>query len=170
MARSRTRAPSSTTTQIVRVNGARVRITTRNGKVTTKPAPPLEWELQAAQVAALRRLPSFQKRFLLAGDMNSAKRGPKAQAQAVATGMTSGEPDLRIYGENGRLLLIENKVGNSRLSPAQKDRHEALQRLGFTVLVIRATTTEEAAGMAVIAVLDWLDGPQHDADAAHQAA
>ncbi|MBJ6135021.1 VRR-NUC domain-containing protein [Ochrobactrum sp. Q0168] len=158
MARNRTRAPSPTTvtTQITRINGARVKITTRNGRVTTKPALPLEWELQAAQVASLRRLPQYQRRFLLAGDMNASKRGPRAQAQAIATGMTSGEPDLRIYGEYGRLLLIENKVGQGRLSPAQKDRHKALERLGYTVLIIRATTTTEAAEQAVTAVLGWL--------------
>ncbi len=157
MAGNRTRAPSSTTTtQITRINGARVKVTTRAGKVTTKPAPPIEWELQAAQVASLRRLPQYQRQFLLAGDMNASKRGPRAQAQAIATGMTSGEPDLRIYGEYGRLLLIENKVGQGRLSPAQKDRHAALQRLGYTVLVIRATTTTEAAERAVTAVLEWL--------------
>ncbi|MCO7728641.1 VRR-NUC domain-containing protein [Brucella intermedia] len=159
MARSRTRAPSSTTattTQITRINGARVKITTSNGRVTTKAAPPLEWELQAAQVASLRQLPQYQRQFLLAGDMNASKRGPRARAQAIATGMTSGEPDLRIYAEHGRLLLIENKVGQGRLSPAQKDRHAALQRLGYTVLVIRATTTIEAAERAVTAVLGWL--------------
>lgn len=159
MARNRTRAPSSTTattTQITRINGARVKITTKAGKVTTKPALPLEWELQAAQVSALRRLPQYQREFLLAGDMNASKRGPRAQAQAIATGMTSGEPDLRIYGECGRLLMIENKVGQGRLSPAQKERHAALQRLGYTVLVIRAATTTEAAEKAVTAVLEWL--------------
>ena len=160
MARNRTRAPSSTapstTTQITRINGARVKITTKAGKVTAKPALPLEWELQAAQVSALRRLPEYQRQFLLAGDMNASKRGPRAQAQVIATGMTSGEPDLRIYGECGRLLMIENKVGQGRLSPAQKDRHKALERLGYTVLIIRATTTTEAAEQAVTAVLGWL--------------
>lgn len=161
MARSHTRAPSSTTTtvtkiQTVRINGARVKITTKAGKVTTKPALPLEWELQAAQVSALCRLPQYRRQFLLAGDMNASKRGPRARAQAIATGMTSGEPDLRIYGEYGRLLLIENKVGQGRLSPAQKDRHAALERLGYTVLVLRAATTTEAAERAVTAVLEWL--------------
>ncbi len=70
MARSRTRAPLSTTTtvtktQTVRINGARVKISTKSGNVTTKPALPLEWELQAAQVSALRRLPQYQRQFLL---------------------------------------------------------------------------------------------------------
>ncbi len=141
MARSRTRAPLSTTTtvtktQTVRINGARVKISTKSGNVTTKPALPLEWELQAAQVSALRRLPQYQRQFLLAGDMNASKRGPMAQAQAIATGITSGEPDLRIYGEFGRLLMIENKVGQGGLSPAQKDRQAALQRLGYPAQLI----------------------------------
>lgn len=156
---------TSVSTQTVRINGARVKITTKAGKVTTKPALPLEWELQAAQVSALRRLPQYQREFLLAGDMNASKRGPRAQAQAIATGMTSGEPDLRIYGEYGRLLMIENKVGQGRLSPAQKDRHAALRRLGYTVMVIRAITTTEAAEKAVTAVLGWLaqeKGKQHE--------
>lgn len=104
---------SSTTTQTVRINGVRTLLTTRNGKVTSTPALPLEWELQAAQVRRLRNLPEYGKQFLLAGDMNSAKRGPKAQAQAVATGMTPGEPDLRIYLIGGRLASIENKVGKA---------------------------------------------------------
>ncbi len=57
-------------------------------------------------------------RILLAGDQNAAKRGPKAQTQALATGMTPGEPDLRIYLTGGRLRMIENKVGKGKLSPA----------------------------------------------------
>lgn len=162
-------ARTSTTTQTVRINGARVKITTKAGKVTTKPALPLEWELQSAQVSALRRHPEYGKRFLLAGDMNASKRGPKAQAQALATGMTAGEPDLRIYAEHSRLLLIENKVGRGPLSPAQKDRHAALQRLGYTVMVIRATATEEAASDAVRAVEAWLALPAIDATTAQAA-
>jgi hypothetical protein len=41
-------------------------------------------------------MPEYGKEFLLAGDQNAAKRGPKAQAQAesLAAGMTAGEPDL----------------------------------------------------------------------------
>lgn len=150
------KAKPTRTTQTVRLNGARVKITTANGKVTTKPAPPLEWELQAAQVKALRALPEYQHRFLLAGDQNAARRGPRAQQQAVATGMTAGEPDLRIYGENGRLLMIENKVGKGRLSTAQVDRHAALKRMGYEVHTVSANSHEEAANVAVSLVLMWL--------------
>lgn len=145
------------TTQTTRINGARVVIkTAASGKVTVKPALPQEWELQAAQVRALRHLPEYSKRFLLAGDMNAAKRGATAQAQALASGLTPGEADLRIYGEGGRLLLIENKVGNASLTESQKVRHPALAALGHPVTVIRATTTEDAAAQAVALVRGWL--------------
>lgn len=154
--RALTRAPPTKTTQIVRINGIRTKIMTKAGKVTTTPALPLEWELQAAQVRRLRNLPEYGKQFLLAGDMNSGKRGPTAQAQAIATGMTPGEPDLRIYLIGGRLASIENKVGKGRLSPAQRDRHAALVRLGHIVEVVSATTEQEAADQAVRLVKGWL--------------
>lgn len=147
---------AKTTTQTVRINGVRTKITTRNGKVTTAAALPLEWELQAAQVRRLKQMSEYGKQFLLAGDMNSAKRGPTAQAQAVATGMTSGEPDLRIYLIGGRLGLIENKVGKSRLSIAQRDRHAALAQIGHIVEVISAVNEQDAADQAVALVKGWL--------------
>lgn len=165
MARTARPAHASTkTTQIVRINGIRTKITTKAGKVTTAPALPLEWELQAAQVRRLRSMPEYGKQFLLAGDMNSAKRGPKAQAQAIATGMTPGEPDLRIYLIGGRLASIENKVGKGRLSPAQRDRHAALAKLGHIVEVISATTQKDAADQAVALVLGWLAANKSTAD------
>ena len=152
-----TKTKPKTTTQTVRINGVRTKITTKAGKVTTKRALPLEWELQAAQVRRLRAMPEYGKQFLLAGDMNSAKRGPTAQAQAIATGMTPGEPDLRIYLIGGRLASIENKVGKGRLSPAQRDRHAALAKLGHIVEVISATSEQDAADQAVALVRVWLN-------------
>ncbi|MBO9124865.1 MULTISPECIES: VRR-NUC domain-containing protein [unclassified Rhizobium] len=151
---------SKTSTQTTRMSGRRVRIVTRvsstGTKVTVTDAPPEEWELQAAQVRALRAMPEYGKEFLLAGDMNAERRGPKARFKAVATGMTAGEPDLRIYVTGGRLLLIENKVGKGRLTPEQVKRHEDLRRLGFTVEVLRAVSTTDAASQAVALVRVWL--------------
>jgi hypothetical protein len=147
-----------TTTQTVRINGIRTKITTRNGKVTTSPSLPLEWELQAAQVRHLRQLPQYGTQFILAADMNAERRGPKARTIALASGMTAGEPDLRIYASGGRLLLIENKVGRGRLSPAQVDRHAALTRLGFRVVVLRATSEEDAIAQVVEAVMSFVVG------------
>lgn len=148
-------------TQTTRINGKRVRIVTTNGKVTITDAPPKEWEGQAAQVRALRAMPEYGKQFLLAGDQNSAKRGPRAQQEAIAAGMTPGEADVRVYLAGGRLCMFENKVGNGRLSPAQVERHAALARLGHHVEVVRFASCPEAADKAVALVRGCLaaNGP-----------
>ena len=119
-----------------------------------------EWRLQAAQVRALRAMPEHGRLFLLAGDQNAARRGPRAQVQAKATGMTSGEPDLRIYLAQGRVAFIENKTAKGRLSPEQRDRHAAMARLGHVVEVVRAATEQEAAERAVTLVRTWLTTKQ----------
>src|SRR5690606_6910218 len=139
----------NTHTQTVRINGVRTRLVTKDGKVTAKTATPLEWELQAAQVRALRAMPEYGKQFLFVGGMEAGKRGPRAQVQAIATGLTAGHPDLTIFlfaqpGSMGRCAFIENKVGNpttgsgGKLSPAQIDRHAALRKLGHVVEVVRS--------------------------------
>jgi hypothetical protein len=159
------------TTQTTRMNGKRVRIVTTvsaNGtRVRVTDALPQEWELQAAQVRALRALKEFaiceadvlsgRGKFTIAGDQNSAKRGPKARMQAIAAGMVAGEHDVRIYMTGGNIGLIENKVGNASLEPNQKVRHPLLSALGFhRQAIIRATTTAGAAIQAVDLVRGWL--------------
>lgn len=140
--------------QTTRINGARVVINTNAaGKVTITPANHTEDELQAAQVSALRRHPQFNRTFTFAADMNAERRGPKARAKALKTGMTAGEPDVRLYFGGGRLVSVENKVGNGPLSPAQKGRHTLLRSLGFVVHVMRATTPDEAAA-AMLAIVN----------------
>ncbi|PDT79973.1 oxidoreductase [Sinorhizobium sp. BJ1] len=155
-----TKATTKKTTQTTRVNGKRVRIvttTSANGtSVKVTDAAPKEWEGQAAQVRRLRAMPEYGKLFLLAGDQNSAKRGPRAQQEAIAAGMTPGEADLRLYLIGGQLRMIENKVGRGRLSPAQVERHAALARLGFVVEVVRFDTCHEAADKAEALVRGWL--------------
>lgn len=164
-----------TTTQTVRINGVRTRLTTRNGRVTATPAPPLEWELQAAQITALRAMPEYGAQFLLVGGMEAGKRGPRAQQQALATGLTAGHPDVTIFLPGGRCAFIENKVGNpvtgagGRLSPAQIDRHAALARLGHTVEVLRATACEDAAQQAVTLVRGWLTANGNALDATRKS-
>lgn len=165
MTKSTTPRTAASTTQTVRIAGVRTRLTTRNGKVTAKPALPLEWQLQAAQVRALRAMPEYDKRFLLAGDQNSAKRGPRAQVEAIAAGLTPGEADVRIYLEGGQIRLIENKVGSAPLTASQKERHPALARLGHHVTVLRAATEEDAAAQAVALVRGWLAANQNEATA-----
>lgn len=161
---SKPAAKTKATTQTVRINGFRTIITTRNGKVTTSPALPLEWELQAAQVRALRRLPEYVHTardvrpgtFTLAGDQNAAKRGPKARSEALAAGLMPGEADVRIYLYGGVLRQIENKVGKAKLEPSQTTRHPLLDALGFPVVVVRAVTEDDAAEQAVRLVKGWL--------------
>lgn len=147
MATTRYRTKKTTKTL---TNGTRV--------TTTKliPASPKEWELQAAQVKALRSLPEYGKDFLLAGDQNAAKRGPRAMIEAKASGMTPGEADLRIYLRGGRIRLIENKVGKAPLQPSQKTRHPELAAIGHPVTILRATECKDAALQAVCLVKTWL--------------
>lgn len=152
----------STTTQTVRINGQRMRLTTRNGKVTAKPAPELEWKLQAAAVRALKAMPEFGRQFLLAGDQAAGKRGPKAQMQALATGLTPGDPDLRIYLPAGRVAFIEYKTSTGRMSPAQRQRHADMRHLGHTVEVVAAATEDECAAATVALVRGWLAGNSNE--------
>lgn len=139
---------------------ARTTTTLANGTKVTKTkvvqAPVLEWRLQAAAVRALRNHPSFGQTFTLAGDMNSARRGPQAQMQAKATGLAPGEPDLRLYIAGGRLCSIEYKAARGRLSPEQVARHALLARLGFTVAVVKAATEAEATEKTLALLAGWL--------------
>lgn len=151
--------------QTTKIGGKRVVITTSaKGKVTIRPAAHTEDELQAAQVQAMRRHPAYvstadkftagRPGFTFAADMNAERRGPSARAKATRTGMTAGEPDLRLAFSPGRIVYIENKVGKAPLQPSQGTRHAILRALGFTVHVLRAETPDEA----VAAILEIVDG------------
>jgi hypothetical protein len=139
--------------QTTTINGKRVVLTRKAGKLTVAPAPVLEWQLQAAAVSALRRHPDFNRTFTMAGDFNAGRRGSTEQTKAKATGLTPGEPDLRLYLTGGRMLFIEYKTTTGRLSPEQRERHALLRALGFQVEVIKAATPEECAA-ATLALLD----------------
>jgi hypothetical protein len=121
-----------------------------------------EWRLQGAAVQRLRRMRGYGTRFTIAGDMNAAKRGPRAQLEAKATGMEPGEPDLRVYLRGGRLGLIEFKTATGRLSPSQKVRHALLKALGFDVVIVQVTTEAEAAERCEALVTAWLGGAAND--------
>lgn len=127
---------------------------TSDGRITTaKPAPELEWRLQAAAVSALKAMPGYETLFLLAGDMNAGKRNA---AKAKSNGLTAGEPDLRIYIKGGRLLLLELKAEKTPVSADQVKRHKALTDLGFNVIVIRAADSAEMAAKVCTAVAERL--------------
>ena len=147
--------------QTTRLAGKRVIITTTARGTTVKPAPHTEDELQEAQCTAMRRHPAYGKLFTFAADMNAERRGPSARAKATRTGMTAGEPDLRLLFMGGRLVYVENKVGKSRFQPSQEPRHAILRKLGFTVHVIRANAPDEA----VRAILEIVEGECEKCDA-----
>ncbi|QPC43504.1 VRR-NUC domain-containing protein [Kaustia mangrovi] len=101
-------------------------------------------------------MPEHGRLFLVAGDMNAGRRGPQDRVKAKATGLTPGEPDLRVYVHGGRLKMIEFKTRAGRLSSAQRERHGELARLGFEVVVVQAATEDEAADATERLVRAWL--------------
>ena len=117
----------------------------------------MEWRLQAAAVKRLKHHPEYGKSFLLAGDMNAGRRTVGQAGIAKATGMISGEPDLRIYILGGKLGMIEYKRTKNYLSSEQRRRHSELRGLGFDYIeVITADTEIEAADATVDLVCSWL--------------
>jgi hypothetical protein len=119
-------------------------------------APELEWRLQSEQIRQLRAMPEYGREFLLVGGMEAARRSPQEAVKAKATGLTAGHPDVTIFLRGGRCAFIENKGEKGRLSPAQVDRHTELRALGHAVEVVKCSTPDEAAAMAVDIVRGWL--------------
>lgn len=175
----------STTTQTISINGARVQLVTRNGKVTTKPAGEEEWRLQAEMVRQLRAMPEYvdeadavcQGTFTLAGDFNAARRSMREAAKAKATGLTPGEHDIRLYtwpaysAAGGALALIEVKGERTPVSKDQRKRHALLAALGFNrQAIVRAMTPEDAAAQAVALVRSWLTSNDNNSEKAKKVA
>lgn len=139
-------------------NGTRV--------VSTKVVPRTvqEWEIQAEAVRRCRALPGFGNEaapgvtFTLAGDFNAGRRSPQESVKAKATGIVSGEQDLRFYATGGRVLLVEMKGPKTPVSPEQVKRHALHRHLGFQVEVVRGKTIEQGAADVVALVQDWLAG------------
>ncbi len=165
--------------QTVRINGARVRLVTKDGKVTTKPVGEEEWVIQSEIVRQLRAMPEFASNaedvrhgmFTLAGDFNAARRGAREAAKAVATGLTKGEHDIRVYLHGGRLGLIEVKGEETPLKKEQRERHALLAALGFErQAVVRSCCPQEAAAATVALVRGWLVANDADYDKAHGQA
>lgn len=106
-----------------------------------------EWRFQAEVIARLHAMEASGLPLTCAGDMNAARRTAAQQLEAKATGLTSGEPDVRVYITGGRLISIELKAKKGRLSQEQKNRHARLVALGFEVLNPRADTPEALADL-----------------------
>lgn len=114
----------------------------------------------ALQEAAVIELESYLRQhpgaFAFAAGLEGVPMTPRKRAQMRAQGMSPGEPDLRFYLPQGRTLLIELKADKGTRNPAQKERHAALEALGFEVLTQRYVTREEAAQGVLASVLERL--------------
>jgi hypothetical protein len=92
---------------------------------------------QAAAVRALKHAMADGLPIRVAGDQNAAKRGAQASSVAKLTGLANGEPDLRVFLPQGRILLFELKTEHGRLSKDQIEAHEQLRALGHSVMVVK---------------------------------
>lgn len=108
-----------------------------------------EWKLQAKIIAKFHFLEANGWPFTCAGDQNAARRSKMAAGIAKVTGMTAGEPDIRVYLPKGRLGLCELKAEGGTASDEQRARHKRLAELGHQVTIIKAKTEDEAERLAV---------------------
>lgn len=115
----------------------------------------LNWSedaLQAAVAQELRYQRSMGARFDFAADQNAGKRSKRDGARRKQMGMESGEPDLRIYLSDGRIVLVELKARKGTASKEQSKRIGSLRCLGHDVRLHRSNCPAEA----VESVLDVL--------------
>jgi hypothetical protein len=88
--------------------------------------------------------------------MNAGKRNKAAASIAKLSGLTAGEPDVRIYAKGGRMALVEIKRFKGVRSQAQIDRHALLKSLGFEVFTVWLVDETEARRSAAIYALHLL--------------
>lgn len=93
-----------------------------------------EDRLQAAIVHYLRTVTPESVTFAVP---NGGARTKAEAAKLKWTGVLAGIPDLICATPRG-VIFFEVKSDDGRLSPAQKERHEELRGLGFTVAVVRS--------------------------------
>lgn len=117
-----------------------------------------EWRLQAEIISAFHKLESQGWPFTCAGDMNAEKRTPAQRSKAKVTGMTAGEPDIRVYLDGGRLGLIELKPDDGVLSDDQENRHERLNELGHNVTTLWVKDKVDAVAGAVAILRKMIGG------------
>lgn len=102
------------------------------------------WSETAIQEYIVTRLRSDAKsgkhKLLIASDANSRKSNQYIKAKEKRTGLLTGHPDLRIYLPNGKLLLVELKIGNNSFSNGQLSVCKELAKLDYPIAVIRANT------------------------------
>lgn len=115
--------------------------------------------MQAEIISTFHKLEKEGWPFTCAGDMNAEKRSIGQRAKAKVTGMTAGEPDIRVYLAKGKIGLIELKrIDDGTLSDEQEARHERLNELGHNVVVLYAKDNEDAKAGAVAILRKMIGG------------
>lgn len=104
--------------------------------IDTMPKMPEEAREQCRLVAALRRhwkdLPTSERPIVFAipnGGQRDAREGANLKAQGVLAGI----PDVQIVLPCGKVLWLEMKAHDGRLSPVQRTLHADLVDLGHRV-------------------------------------
>lgn len=98
-----------------------------------------EWRYQAAVIARLHALEDDGYPLTCAGDMNRAKRSRRERMEAKVTGLTAGEPDVRVYVTGGVLLSIELKTPKGCIDIPDREQRQSADR---------ASSHEEASAAA----------------------
>lgn len=97
-----------------------------------------EADIQAYIATKLR-----QNNYLFRVGLEGIPLHPRTASKAIVQGMTAGFPDIEIY-LNDRLVFIELKAANGRLSDNQRAIHARLSELGYVVYVVKKATPHEA--------------------------
>lgn len=108
-----------------------------------------EDSIQMAMVQTLYRLED-EYPFTFAAGLEGMKTTKRTASKQKMLGMRAGEPDLRIYYDNGLLAFVEVKRGESggqkagALGQGQKDRHALFNKLGYFVTTLTCDTPAQA--------------------------
>ena len=80
---------------------------------------------------------------------NAARRSVNAGRRIKADGMITGWPDLIVVGPEGLVAFLEVKAPGGKLSPAQAEIGDMLNRMGHTWAVVLSQDD------AVTALKEW---------------
>ena len=76
---------------------------------------------------------------------NAAKRSVISGRRIKADGMITGWPDLTVVGPEGLVAFLEVKAPGGKLSPAQAEIGDMLNRMGHTWAVVYSHSDAAAA-------------------------
>lgn len=112
----------------------------------TIPIKKPEAKQQARLVAALRRkwstMADIAGRPIIFAVPNGGSRDAREASNLKTQGVLAGIPDLGIMWPGGKLIWIEMKAEDGRVSVSQAGLHPHIKSLGFTMIV--AYSAEEA--------------------------